>query len=101
GIDDIQILQRPDNGKLANCLENDTMMLYHNCINVLENYTLAHYPETALLKKKMQNLGGEWTLMSGSGPTVFTIFRSVSDAERASEILKDDGYEAYWTETMA
>ena len=100
GIDQTPVFQHPNNEELINCLENSTKMLYYNCINVLENFTLAHYPAAAELKERMQALGGEWTLMSGSGPSVFTIYRTMEEARAAAMVLREDGYEAYWTRTM-
>ena len=84
-------------------LENEKLApgpeLYQDFINVLEGYTLDQYPEVAKLKEKMLEAGAEFSLMSGSGPTVFGVFRTMSAARDAAEILRAAGLEAYWTRT--
>lgn len=73
--------------------------LFGEFINVLEEYTLDHYPEVAELKEKMMEAGARFALMSGSGPTVFGIFGSMYAAKEAAEKLRAGGLEAYWTKT--
>ena len=100
GIDRCAVTERPDNdmltGQLAQGFDGD----YSQFINVLEQYTLSAYPEVAVLKEKMSALGGELTLMSGSGPTVFTIYGKEEAAERACASLRKEGYTAHWTRTL-
>lgn len=43
-------------------------------VNDLEQVTLVLYPEIAVLKQRLLDLGASSVLMSGSGPTVFGIF---------------------------
>ena len=73
---------------------------YDNFINVLEAYTLDHYPEVARLKDIMNGTGAEKVLMSGSGPTVFAVYNDMKAAMSACDKLRDKGYEAYWTKTI-
>ena len=50
--------------------------------------TIPAYPVIADIKERMLCLGAENSLMSGSGPTVFGIFRNRNTAEHAyGEIL--------------
>ncbi len=44
--------------------------------NDLEAVTIDQFPVIADIKKELRNLGAENVLMSGSGPTVFGVFRS-------------------------
>lgn len=101
GIDDCIIAERPDNDLLSKGLrEKNYKLIYQNCINVLENYTLQAYPQVKELKEIMERSGkAEKVLMSGSGPTVFSIFKSISDAKQVCLDLRKRGYEAYWTKT--
>lgn len=59
-------------------------------VNDLEAVTLKHYPEISGLKEMLKSAGALGTLMSGSGPTVFGVFRSRDDAERAYDSLVPD-----------
>jgi len=56
--------------------------------NVLETVTVPDHPEIATIKEIMLTNGAEGALMSGSGPTVFGIFKDEEAAERTCEILK-------------
>ncbi len=61
--------------------------------NVLETVTIPDYPEIAKIKDIMMECGADGSLMSGSGPTVFGIFKEEEKAKRACEVLKaaEDG----------
>ena len=73
--------------------------LYEDFVNVLEEYTLKAYPEVDELKKLMTEKGADLVLMSGSGPTVFGVFETMKDAEKAAQGIQKKGLEAYWTRT--
>lgn len=102
GIDDCTIDRRPDNNLLEKGLqERNPALTDENCINVLENYTLRAYPRVQALKTEMEKQKQvELALMSGSGPTVFGIFRNITAAKDACQALRECGYEAYWTKTV-
>lgn len=59
--------------------------------NVLENVTVKKYPIIAEIKKSMLENGAEGSLMSGSGPTVFGIFKEEEQAIKALKVLKQTG----------
>lgn len=81
--------------------QKDCGQIYANCINVLENYTLRAYPKVQELKDILQaDSRVELALMSGSGPTVFAMCRTIADAKVVCENLRQEGYEAYWTKTI-
>ena len=58
--------------------------------NDLEAVTVSQYPEISGLKKMLKDAGALGTLMSGSGPTVFGVFHSRDEAERAYNSLVPD-----------
>lgn len=101
GIDHCQIIQHPDNDALCAAIaERNNEMMLNQCVNVLENYTLKAYPEVLKLKHLLQqDQRAEKVLMSGSGPTVFALYQRIAEARKACAILREQGYEAYWTKT--
>jgi len=56
--------------------------------NVLETVTEKAYPVIGEIKKLMKAEGAENALMSGSGPTVFGIYRKKDVAEKACAVLQ-------------
>ncbi|MBW2651432.1 MAG: hypothetical protein JRC66_10685, partial [Deltaproteobacteria bacterium] len=56
--------------------------------NDLEKVSLRSYPVLSDIKKLLVANGALGSLMSGSGPTIFGIFRSEADAKRAECNLK-------------
>ena len=102
GIDGIDIVSRPDNDRLTGILkarQDPSEEMYADFINVLELYTINAHPEVGKLKEEMKASGAGLTLMSGSGPTVFGLFRKAAAARNASDILRRAGYTAFWTRT--
>ncbi len=101
GIDEYQILKRPDNRELIHGLASgDDRLVYKNMINVLELYTLDHYEPVKKLKEIFQTqTHAENVLMSGSGPTVFAVYPSEEEARKACMLLRGLRYEAYWANT--
>ncbi len=55
--------------------------------NVLETVTVPAHPVIDTIKQQMMRLGAAGSLMSGSGPTVFGIFRDMAQAQTALERL--------------
>jgi len=66
--------------------ESVSSLLY----NLFESVVFPEYPEVARLKGRLQEVGALGALMSGSGSTVFGIFRSKEEAEAAYELLRDE-----------
>ncbi len=117
GIDSCKIQDRPDNDRLCTLLMesgivdfcgNKDKNTFSNIeehkkefVNVLENYTLNAYPKVKLLKSAMQEFPHALcVLMSGSGPTVLAVTKTMEDAINMSENLREEGYESYWTRTL-
>ena len=59
--------------------------------NVLEIVTIKRYPEIETMKKCLLDNGAENALMSGSGPTVFGIFKEENIAKHALFKLEETG----------
>ena len=103
GIDECTISDRPNNDKLCRALRyGDKNTVYSEMINVLEEFTLKEYPEVAELKRFMIETceGARKVLMSGSGPTVFAIFDSESQAKKYATVFKEKSCFAFWARTM-
>lgn len=65
-------------------------------VNDLETVTMGRYPRIGLLKEELARQGAIGTLMSGSGSSVFGVFRSKRSAERAfRRLLKDREVQAF------
>lgn len=58
--------------------------------NVLETVTVPAYPVIDRIKKRMCELGAENALMSGSGPTVFGIFKEREKAEKVAGRIREE-----------
>ncbi len=63
-----------------------------NIPNDLESVTAQNFPVVADIKEGLVREGAIFSIMSGSGPTVFGVFTSVKDAENASKAFKE-----HWT----
>ncbi len=61
-------------------------------LNDLESVTIREFHVIAEIKERLLELGAEFSLMSGSGSTVFGVFRSEERVESAS---KD--FQGFWT----
>ncbi len=56
--------------------------------NVLETVTVKAHPVIEQIKELLRKQGAENALMSGSGPTVFGIFKEKETAARAAEAVE-------------
>lgn len=69
--------------------------------NDLESVTIPAFPVIADIKARLMNLGAAGSMMSGSGPTVFGIFKSFDAAETARRaVTKDTNWFAAAVETL-
>ncbi|WGT68439.1 4-(cytidine 5'-diphospho)-2-C-methyl-D-erythritol kinase [cyanobacterium endosymbiont of Epithemia clementina EcSB] len=66
----IQAISHKDNHKIGQLLHND-----------LEKVVLPEYSQVMKLRAILEQIGGLGTMMSGSGPTVFTLCQSQQEAE--------------------
>ncbi len=68
---------RGDRDGMLACMGND-----------LEPVAAAAYPEVSAIKARLEQLGAERALMSGSGPTVFGVFPGEDEARNAARQLE-------------
>lgn len=101
GIDSEIIDKHPNNTEMMKALEkNDMRAISKNMINVLENYTLKGYPIVMYTKDKMLRLcQSGCVLMSGSGPTVFGLCKSIAESKKICQELLTENKESFWTRT--
>ncbi|GAB6085625.1 4-(cytidine 5'-diphospho)-2-C-methyl-D-erythritol kinase [Alkaliphilus crotonatoxidans] len=79
---------RPDTMMLLNFIEcGDVVGLAKNMKNVLETVTESKYPIIKEIKSKMMEYNALGSMMTGSGPTVFGIYKSFERAKSAYENL--------------
>jgi 4-diphosphocytidyl-2-C-methyl-D-erythritol kinase len=70
-------------GPLVQAIQKrDTLALAQGLHNDLEKVVLPHYPGVANLRQVLAKAGGLGTMMSGSGPTVFSLCASQAEAEQ-------------------
>lgn len=73
-------------GPLVNAIfEKDVVRIGQLLHNDLERVVLPEYPQVAELLSRLKDAGGNASMMSGSGPTVFTLCES---QEQARDILE-------------
>lgn len=77
-------IKHPDTDALLSALSaGDYNTLVSGLCNVLEPVTTGLVPDIAVIKERLQTLGADGVLMSGSGPTVFALFSDLEKAKRA------------------
>lgn len=87
------LLFHPDiDGMVRSLKEGDLRGITDRMGNVLETVTMKRYPVIGRIKEEMINQGAENALMSGSGPTVFGIYREEETAKKAERIIEKQGY---------
>ena len=90
GLDLKNIKNRPDNQYLIKGLENNEIeLLSKNMVNVLETVTSKKHTEISDIEKIMNENKALGSMMSGSGPTVFGLYKNEEDALKGKkELLK-------------
>lgn len=88
-LDSKEIIDHPDIDGLLTGLENgDLMQVAASMGNVLEQVTISDYPVIEEIKDAMKEAGALNAMMSGSGPTVFGLFRERSRAKKALALIR-------------
>ena len=59
--------------------------------NIFEKVTAENRPAVGLLKQRLLEEGAVMAMMSGSGPSVFGVFKDRATADRACEVIKSLG----------
>ncbi len=79
----IEGIKHPDTKGMIRAIEEKSFkQVCHHVGNVLEEVTLDLHPEVALIKDQMKRFGADAVLMSGSGPTVFSLVEHDSRMHR-------------------
>lgn len=81
--------RRPDQAGVLDAIRKKDMKgLARSAANVLESVSLLAVPELSRIKLALMDGGAELAMMSGSGPTVFGIFRNHEDLTAADRMLR-------------
>jgi len=92
------VSEHPDTeGLLKAVCAGNVDFLANNMRNVLETVTLREYPIVKEAKDRLMMLGAVGSMMSGSGPTVFGIFKDKQAAECALKGAYDKRWECFLT----
>lgn len=92
-------IYHPDSVKIMDCCEKgDFEGICRYAGNVFEQ--VVEVPERVEIKRIMRLNNASLTQMSGSGPTVFGLFKKAEDARAAAQMLTDDLGKVYITETV-
>lgn len=84
------IAQRPDTEKMICAIENKNIdQIANSLCNVLEGVVFPIHGEVKKLKEELLQLGAHGALMSGSGPTVYGLFKNKSEAKTAAICMKN------------
>lgn len=88
--DDQKSVEHPDIEKLIKAIENsDLEEIKNNMGNVLEKVTVNKVPVITDIEKLMNENNALISMMTGSGPTVFGIYKNKEDAEKAMQLIHD------------
>jgi len=68
--------------------------------NVFEDFLAHGKKEVASIKSMLLECGALGAAMTGSGPSVFGLFKDEGDAAKAFELLKAEYAECFLTETV-
>jgi len=94
-------LAHPDiNGVLDAIATGDHHQLLASMGNALEPISVHRYPEIQQIKERMQGYGAETAVMSGTGPTVFSVFNKESRAQRVFNSIRGFCPEAYLVRSL-
>jgi len=95
------ILSRPDVDAMERALENKDLAKVSKYLgNVLEQVTLERYSSVREIKEKLIQSEALGVLMSGSGPTVFGIFKDYDSGNKVYKKLSNIYSETYLTRSF-
>ncbi|ELK48342.1 4-(cytidine 5'-diphospho)-2-C-methyl-D-erythritol kinase [Halobacillus sp. ACCC02827] len=93
---DVSQAEHPDTEAMVRALqEEDYEGICANVGNTLEGVTLKLHEEVGQIKEQMRQAGADAVLMSGSGPTVFSLVEQDARAQRIYNSLKGFCTEVY------
>lgn len=89
-------VKHPNTKSMIHAIKNkDYQLMCNSTGNVLETVTLPDYPEVQQIKRQMEHSGADTVLMSGSGPTVFSLVQQENKAYRIYNSLRGFCEEVY------
>lgn len=92
----LEELTHPNTTEIIHALTNgDFERLCANIGNVLEGVTLGLHPEVEHIKDTMRHVGAQGALMSGSGPTVYSLAENLTKAKRIYNGMRGFCQEVY------
>lgn len=80
--------------------ENNLEKLAKHGYNTMEEVSFKIYEDIEIIKNYMIENGAEYSLMSGSGPTVFGIFKDINKMTKAEEYFKEKYENVYIAKTI-
>lgn len=82
------VKRRPATAQMIDAInQKDARAIKANLVNVLEPITLHYYPKVAEALELMESIGMH-TVMSGSGPTLFSVVEDAKDADLYAAALE-------------
>ena len=91
-LDELSGWEHPDIDGMVGALKKGSLEgVTERLGNVLELVTVPEYPAIAKIKRIMMEQGAEGALMSGSGPTVYGIFKEEAHARIACSAVRKSG----------
>ena len=95
-LDARPIARHPDTERALQALREQSLTDLAACMeNVLEEVTAAEQPVITEIRACMLDAGAEGARMSGSGPTVFGLYKERSAAEAALEKVRESGLASF------
>lgn len=90
GLKPEEIRERPDIKSMMKYIDEKNLKGITACMcNVLETVTIKRCPQIEELKNKLMEYGALGSIMSGSGPTVFGVFKDTASAYNAYDHIRD------------
>lgn len=100
-VDGGELIRRPDiDGMIEALRTGDLDGVAARLGNVFEEVLPEEYREVFTIKERLRDLGALNAAMSGSGPTVFGLFRQRETAEQAAKVLKKSYVQTYLAEPV-
>lgn len=100
-IDYAENLSHPNTDALLKAIsDNDYINICKNLGNIMETLTIDDCSEISDIKQTMLEMGADGTLMSGSGPTVFGIFRDNISAKKACNYFSEKYNDVFLAHTI-
>lgn len=97
GLVNVKVIKnRPENATMIEGIERgDREIITSKMRNVFEDFIFKKYPRLGDIKESMIQLGALNSLMSGSGPTIYGLFKEEQTAQNAYNELKKSYKEVF------